>query len=62
LFAPRNLTSIAILVLRALAVSGAVGMFLELEQGFGTMVHISSQPMRQAVKTLAAEPSDQNSP
>jgi hypothetical protein len=46
----------------ALAVSGAVGMFLELEQGFGSMVHISSQPMHQAVKTLEAEPSDQNTP
>jgi hypothetical protein len=62
LFAPRNLTSVAIQILCALAVAGAVGMFLELEQGFGSMVHISSQPMRQAVKTLEAEPSDQNAP
>jgi hypothetical protein len=27
-------------------------MILELEQGFGRMVHISAQPMHQAVKAL----------
>jgi hypothetical protein len=37
-------------------------MFLELEQGFGDLVRISAEPMHQAVKTLEAEPSDQNSP
>ena len=47
LFAPHNLTSAAILTLCALAVAGAVGMFLELEQGFGRVVHISPQPMHQ---------------
>jgi hypothetical protein len=52
LFAPHNLTSAVILTLCALAVSGAVGMFLELEQGFGPLVHVSPQPMRQAVKVL----------
>ena len=62
LFAPRNLTSVVILMLCALAVAGAVGMFLELEQGFGGLVHISPQPMRQAVETLETEPSDQNAP
>ena len=55
LFAPHNLTSAAILTLCALAVAGAVGMFLELEQGFGRVVHISSQPMRQAVNTLQTQ-------
>ena len=54
LFAPHNLTSAAILALCALAVAGAVGMFLELEQGFGSMVHVSPQPMRQAVRMLQA--------
>jgi uncharacterized membrane protein YqgA involved in biofilm formation len=49
LFAPHNLTSAVILMLCALAVAGAVGMFLELEQGFGRLVHISPQPMRHAV-------------
>jgi hypothetical protein len=55
LFAPHNLTSAAILTLCALAVAGAVGMFLELEQGFGRVVHISPQPMRQAVYVLQTQ-------
>src|SRR5215471_16889282 len=62
LFAPRNLTSAVTLTLCALAVAGAVAMFLELEQGFGGLVRISPEPMRQAVKTLEAEPSNQNVP
>jgi hypothetical protein len=61
LFAPRNFTS-AITTLCALAVAGAVGMFLELEHGFGGLVRVSPEPMRQAVNTLEVEPSDQNSP
>ena len=52
LFAPRNVTSMLFLTLCAMAVAGAIGMILELEQGFGRMVHISAQPMHQAVKTL----------
>ena len=55
LFAPRNLTSAVTLTLCAVAVAGAIGMILELERGFGALVHISPQPMRQAVKTLEAE-------
>jgi hypothetical protein len=55
LFAPHNLTSAVILTLCALAVAGAVGMFLELEQGFGRVVHISPQPMRQAVNVLRTQ-------
>ena len=62
LFAPPNLTSTITLTLCALAVAGAVAMFLELEQGFGGVVRISPEPMRKAVLTLEAEPSDQNSP
>ena len=62
LFAPPNLTSAVTLTLCALAVAGAVAIFLELEQGFGGVVHISPEPMRQAVKTLEAEPSNQNAP
>jgi hypothetical protein len=46
----------------ALAVAGAVAMFLELEQDFGMVVRISPEPMRQAVETLTAEPSNQNIP
>jgi hypothetical protein len=62
LFAPRHWTSTVILTLCALAVAGAVGIFLELEQGFGGLVRISPQPMHQAVRTLETEPSEQNSP
>src|ERR1700745_4365918 len=62
LFAPRNLTSAITLTLCALAVAGAVAMFLELEQGLGGVVRISPEPMRQAVQTLEAEPSNQNAP
>lgn len=55
LFAPRNLTSAVTLTLCAMAIAGAIGMILELEQGFGGLIHISPQPMRQAVATLQAE-------
>jgi hypothetical protein len=55
LFAPRNLTSAVILTLAALAVAGAVGMFLELEQGLGSIIRISPGPMREAVQTLQAQ-------
>jgi hypothetical protein len=46
------------LTLCALAVAGAVGMILELEKGFGGLVHISPQPMRQAAKALEAQSND----
>src|SRR6516164_11321378 len=55
LFAPHNLTSAVILTLCALAVAGAVGMFLELEQGFGRLIRVSPEPMRQAVRVLQVE-------
>src|SRR5262249_52483949 len=58
LFAPRNFISGVTLTLCALAVAGAVGMILELEKGFGGLVHISPQPMRQAVEALEAEAND----
>jgi protein-S-isoprenylcysteine O-methyltransferase Ste14 len=62
LFAPPNLTSAITLTLCALAVACAVATFLELEQGLGGIVRISPEPMRQAVKTLEYEPSNQNTP
>jgi hypothetical protein len=52
LFAPHNLISGVTLTLCALAVAGAIGMILELEKGFGGLIHISPQPMRQAVEVL----------
>ncbi|WP_130227751.1 hypothetical protein [Bradyrhizobium sp. Leo121] len=54
LFAPRNWTSAVILTLAALAVAGAVAMFLELEQGLGSIIRISPGPMHEAVKILQA--------
>src|SRR3954468_4745422 len=50
-----HLTSAAILTLSALAVAGAVAMFLELEQGFGSLIRISPEPMREAVKILQGQ-------
>jgi hypothetical protein len=58
LFAPRNLTSAITLALCAMAVAGAVGMILELEKGFGDLIHVSPQPMRQAVSTLETQLSE----
>jgi len=55
LFAPRNITSVLFLTVCAVAVAAAIGMILELEKGFGALVHISPQPMRQAVKVLESE-------
>src|SRR5262245_27614041 len=52
LFAPRNFISAGTLTVCALAVAGAVGLIVELEKGFGGLVEISPQPMRQAVKAL----------
>jgi hypothetical protein len=58
LFAPRNLISAVTLTLCALAVAGALGMILALENGFGGLVHISPQPMRQAAKALETQSND----
>jgi hypothetical protein len=55
LFAPRNFVSAATLTLCAIAVAGAIGMVLELEKGFGGLIHVSPQPMRQAVAQLQFE-------
>ena len=55
LFAPHNATSAVVLTLCAFAVAGAVAMFLELEQGFGRIIHVSPKPMRQAVQLLEAQ-------
>jgi hypothetical protein len=55
LFAPPNLVSAATLTLCAIAVAGAIGMILELEKGFGGLIHVSPQPFRQAVAELRSE-------
>jgi len=55
LFAPWNFISAITVTLCALAVAGAVGMVVELEKGFGGLIHISPQSMRQAVQVLRAD-------
>src|SRR6516165_1826989 len=55
LFAPHNLMSAVVLTFCALAVAGAVAGFLELEQGFGQLIRVSPEPMRQAVRVLQVE-------
>jgi len=55
LFAPKNFTSVVILTLCAIAVAGAIGMILELQEGFGGLIHVSPQPMRQAVAELKSQ-------
>lgn len=52
LFGPLNRTTLVFVVLCALAAAGDIGMILELEKGFGGMVHVSPLPMRQAPKAL----------
>jgi hypothetical protein len=54
LFAPRNLIASVTLPLCALVVAGAIFMILELEQGLGGIIRVSSDPMRLAVATLKA--------
>ena len=60
LFAPHNLVAALALTLCALAVSGAIGMILELEQTFGGLLCISPRPMYSALSILrdAAAQSD----
>jgi len=52
LFAPHNLVSALALTLCALAVSGAIGMILELEQTFGGLLRVSPRPMYSALSVL----------
>jgi hypothetical protein len=47
--APRNPTAITALMISALAVSGAIFLILELDQPFGGVIRISSEPMLNAL-------------
>jgi hypothetical protein len=53
LFAPSNSTAVAALMLAALSVSGAIFLIVELDQPFGGLIEISSQPMRNVLSHLA---------
>ena len=50
--APPNATTVLALVVSAFAVSGAIFLILELDQPFGGMIHISSEPMLNALQQL----------
>jgi hypothetical protein len=52
LFAPRNATVIATLLISALSVSGAIFLILELDQPFDGLIQISSAPLRDAFAHL----------
>jgi hypothetical protein len=52
MFAPRNLTTIATLLICAFAVSSAIFLILELDQPFNGMIQISSAPVRNALAQL----------
>lgn len=62
LIGSQNRISSVFLVCCALAVAGAIGMVLELENGIDGIVKVSPAPMRQALKTLNVRLSDQNQP
>lgn len=47
--APRNATAILALMISAAAVSGAIFLILELDQAFGGLIGISSDPMVNAL-------------
>jgi membrane-bound ClpP family serine protease len=51
--APGKTTAIAALMVSALAVSGAIFLILELDQPFGGVIRISSEPMRNAMSQFA---------
>jgi hypothetical protein len=52
LFAPRNATVYATLVVCSLSVAGAVVLILEMDQPFGGLIQVSSAPMREALAQL----------
>jgi hypothetical protein len=50
--APPNATTFLALMISALAVAGAIFLILELDQPFGGLIHISSEPMVNALDQL----------
>ena len=53
LFAPPNTTANLALTAGVLAVSGAIYLILELDQPFGGLIRISSEPLRNALSPIA---------
>jgi hypothetical protein len=52
LFAPRNPTAIATLLVAAISVAGALYLILDLDHPFSGLMQISSAPMRNALSVL----------
>jgi len=52
LFAPRNATAIAALLVSALSVSGAIFLILELDRSFEGILQVSSAPLNAALARL----------
>ena len=52
MFAPSNSTVVTALMLAALSVSGAIFLILELDQPFGGLIQISSEPMRNVLNHI----------
>lgn len=52
LFAPRHTTTLAVLLLGSLVVSSAVFLILELDHPFDGVMHISSQPLHNALQVI----------
>lgn len=53
LFAPRHVTTIAVLLLGSLVVSSAVFLILELDHPFDGIMHISSEPLQNALAQIS---------
>jgi len=53
LLAPPNATANIALLVSTLSVAGAIFLILELDQPFGGLIQISSQPMLNALNHLA---------
>jgi hypothetical protein len=52
LFAPRNATVNATMLLCAFSVSGAIFFIIEMDRPFGGLLHVSDTPLRTAIKYL----------
>jgi Protein of unknown function (DUF4239) len=52
LFAPRNATAIAVLIISALSVAGSVFVILELNTPFSGLMKVSGEPLRLALAQL----------
>jgi hypothetical protein len=52
LFAPRNGTVIAVLLICALSVAGSLYLIVQMDQPYGGLIKLSSAPLRAALSEL----------